>query len=112
MQQVRDLQRAQQLGVAVRTLVLFIQGGGEGAHEADSLLAASLQNELGDEYDVRYPQMPRESEPDMQSWKTKIASELEALDRSVILIGHSVGGAALLKFLSEENVQKPIAGLF
>jgi uncharacterized protein len=96
----------------VRTFVLFIQGGGEGAHKADAVLAKSLQGALGDEYDVRYPQMPDESKPDMQTWKTKIARELEALDSRVMLVGHSMGGATLLKYLSEENVAKPIAGLF
>ena len=56
--------------------------------------------------------MPRESNPEMQTWKAQIARELEALDGSVILVGHSVGGAALLKYLAEENVEKPIAGVF
>ena len=28
------------------------------------------------------------------------------------MIGHSVGGSILLKYLSEEEVKKPIAGLF
>lgn len=96
----------------VRTFVLFIQGGGEGAHEADAVLAKSLQQALGDEYDVHYPQMPDEQKPDMQIWKTKITRELEALNGRVMLVGHSVGGPALLKYLSEENVAKPIAVLF
>lgn len=92
--------------------VLFIQGGGEGAHSEDAPLAGSLKKALGTEYDVRYPRMPGESNPDMQTWKAKIAREFEALDGEVILVGHSVGGAALLKYLSEENVEKAIAGLF
>ena len=96
----------------MRTPVLFIQGGGEGAHELDALLAASLQKALGAEYDVRYPQMPGESDPDMQTWKAHIAKKLAALDGRVVLVGHSIGGAALLKYLSEENVDKQIAGLF
>jgi len=96
----------------MRTQILFIQGGGDGARDEDSLLAASLQKALGDEYEVRYPEMPCESEPDMQTWKTQIARELETLDRNVILVGHSLGGTALLKYLSEENVVKPISALF
>jgi len=96
----------------VRIPVLFIQGGGEGAHNEDALLAASLQEALGAEYDVRYPQMPGESEPDMQTWKPQIARELAAVDGKIILVGHSVGGSTLLKYLSEEEVEKPIAGLF
>jgi len=94
------------------TSVLFVQGGGEGAHAIDTSLAASLRKALGAEYDVRYPQMPDESNPDQQTWRVKIASELEKLDGRVILVGHSVGGSTLLKYLSEENVEKPIAGLF
>src|SRR4029079_17787089 len=93
-------------------LVLFIQGGGEGAHKEDAPLAASLQKALGTEYDVRYPRMPGESNPDMQTWTAKITRELAALDGEVILVGHSVGGAALLKYFSEEKVEKAIAGLF
>jgi serine hydrolase len=96
----------------VRTFVLFIQGGGAGAHDEDAVLAQSLQRALGKEYDVRFPQMPDESKPDTKTWKTKITRELEDLDGSIILVGHSVGGSTLLKYLSEGNIVKPIAGLF
>jgi predicted alpha/beta hydrolase family esterase len=37
---------------------------------------------------------------------------LEALDGEVSVVGHSIGGAALLKCLAEENVERAIAGLF
>jgi predicted alpha/beta hydrolase family esterase len=30
----------------------------------------------------------------------------------VSLVGHSLGGSILLKYLSEENVKEPIAGIF
>ena len=30
----------------------------------------------------------------------------------MVLVAHSVGGSILLRFLSEERVEKPIAGLF
>ena len=56
--------------------------------------------------------MPDESEPEMQTWKAQIARELASLEGKVILVGHSLGGAALLKYLSDERVEKPIAGLF
>jgi predicted alpha/beta hydrolase family esterase len=96
----------------MKKYVLFIQGGGQGAHDEDAVLAASLQKALGAEYDVRYPQMPNEASPEMQAWKARIATELGALDGQVILVGHSVGGSALLKYLSAEHVGKPIAGLY
>jgi hypothetical protein len=43
--------------------VLFIQGGGEGAHAIDADLAASLARLLGGEFEVRYPFMPNEAAP-------------------------------------------------
>ena len=92
--------------------VLFIHGAGQGAYEEDGLLVASLQNALGFAYEVHYPKMVNEESPEYADWKTQIASELAALDDEVILVGHSVGGSVLLKYLSEEQVEKPIAGLF
>jgi predicted alpha/beta hydrolase family esterase len=93
--------------------VLFIHGGGgEGAYEEDGILVASLQNALGATYEVRYPKMPLEESAEYADWKAHIATELSALDDEVILVAHSVGGSILLKYLSEEQVDKPIAGLF
>src|SRR5262249_52045292 len=92
--------------------VLFIQGGGAGAYEVDGELVASLQDALGSAYQVLYPKMPGEEDPEYQAWKGQIAKELASLDDQVIIVGHSVGGAVLLRYLSEENVAKPIAGIF
>ena len=92
--------------------VLFIHGGGEGAYEEDRKLAASLQDTLGTAYDVRCPKMPDEDRPVYEAWKERIAKELDALEGEVILVGHSLGGSILLKYLSEEEVEKLVAGLF
>jgi len=92
--------------------VLFIQGGGKGAHSEDKSLADSLQQALGAGYDVRFPQMPDESDPNVRSWKRKISQELSPIPGKVILVAHSVGGSLLLKYLTEEQIEKPIAGLF
>lgn len=94
------------------TCVLLIQGGGEGAHSEDAPLADSLRRALGPSYDVRFPRMPDEADPNVQSWKQKISSELSRLPDPVILVAHSIGGSILLRYLSEENVEKPLAGLF
>jgi uncharacterized protein len=94
------------------TGVLFIQGGGKGAHSEDAPLAESLKRALGADYDVRFPQMPHEADPNVEAWKRKISSELSDIPGRVILVAHSVGGSILLRYLVEENVEKPIAGLF
>ena len=95
----------------MRSGVLFVHGGGEGAYEEDRKLVASLQHALGTGYDVLSPKMPEEDRPVYQAWKERIANELVTLEGEVILVGHSLGGSVLLKYLSEE-VEKPVAGLF
>jgi predicted alpha/beta hydrolase family esterase len=92
--------------------VLFIQGGGEGAYEEDEKLVAYLRSALGAVYEVRYPQMPNESDPDYESWKAQIKKELAVLQSEMILIGHSLGSSFLLKYLAEEKIEKRIAGIF
>ncbi len=92
--------------------VLFIQGGGEGAYEIDRKLAASLQDILGIQYNVAYPRMPEEEDAGYEAWKTRLSKEFAAVNGRAILVGHSVGGSILLKYLSEERVDKPLAGVF
>jgi uncharacterized protein len=92
--------------------VLFIHGAGRGAHDADTKLANSLQSALGPDYTVINPPMPHEGAPEYATWRAQISKELAALQGTVILVGHSLGGAVLLKYLSEEQLEHPIAGLF
>ena len=92
--------------------VLFVHGAGQGAHEADEKLAVSLGDALGTSYEVRSPKMPDEDSPEDAAWKDRISEELAATDGEVVLVGHSAGAFVLLKYLSEEAVEGPIAGLF
>jgi uncharacterized protein len=92
--------------------VLFVHGAGEGAYEEDRQLAASLQNALGSAYAVRYPRMPEEDSATYADWKAPIERELATLDNELILVGHSVGGSVLAKYLSEERIGESVAGLF
>ena len=96
----------------MKTQVLFVQGGGKNAHEEDQKLAASLQAALGSDYNVLFPRMPKESDPEYGRWKTEIARRMARLGGEPLLVGHSVGGAILLKYFSETKVDTPIAGLF
>ncbi|PYK88902.1 MAG: hypothetical protein DME40_11620 [Verrucomicrobia bacterium] len=50
----------------MKTQVLFVQGGGKNAHEEDQKLAASLQAALGSDYNVLFPRMPKESDPELE----------------------------------------------
>ena len=49
--------------------ILFIQGGGAGTHdEWDDKLVESLSRELGDGHEIRYPRMPDEDDPSLDTW--------------------------------------------
>ncbi|MFE9694334.1 alpha/beta fold hydrolase [Micromonospora sp. NPDC005806] len=82
--------------------ILFIQGGGAGAHdEWDDKLFDSLRRELGDGYEVRYPRMPDEDDPSYARWSAAIGREIKALDDGAVVAGHSVGGTILVNALAE-----------
>jgi pimeloyl-ACP methyl ester carboxylesterase len=83
--------------------VLFIQGGGTGAHDDwDRKLAESLRRELGDGYEVRYPRMPGEGDPSYARWSAAIRREMTGLDHGAFVAGHSVGAAILVNALAEQ----------
>lgn len=92
--------------------VLFIHGAGEGAFEEDRLLVASLQDALGLAYEVHYPNMPEQDSATYADWKAPIERKLAVLDGEIVLVGHSVGASVLLKYLSEQQLDKPISSLF
>lgn len=89
--------------------VLFVQGGGAGAHdEWDCKLAESLRRELGGGYEVRYPRMPGEGDPSYARWSAAIRRELAGLGRGAAVAGHSAGAAVLAGTLAG---QPPESGL-
>src|SRR5215813_7360609 len=89
--------------------VLFIQGGGAGAHdEWDDKLVDSLRRELGAGYDVRYPRMPDEDSPSYAGWSAAIRRELTALDDGTVVVGHSVGGTILINVLAERPPEREL----
>ncbi len=91
--------------------VLFIQGGGEGGYEADTALAASLQTGLGKEYAVHYPEIKSdEAAPDF-GWLQQIGRKIAETSNAIILVGHSLGASMVLKYLSENTVNKKISGI-
>ncbi len=83
--------------------LLFIQGGGAGAHDDwDDKLVASLERELADEWEVRFPRMPDEDDPSYAAWGVSIRRELARLDAGAVVVGHSVGGTLLVRTLVDQ----------
>ena len=92
--------------------VLFVQGGGAGAHDDwDATLVASLQAALGDGYVVHYPRMPDESDPQLAPWRAAILQELDGLGDDAMVVGHSVGGTILAQALAERPPGKRLRAL-
>lgn len=96
----------------IRKQVLFIQGGGDDGYDADAKLAASLQKALGNDYQIIYPQMQTDDAAPEFGWLKQIGEEIAKLKDDVILVAHSLGASFLLKYLSENNIPKKIAGIF
>jgi len=92
--------------------ILFIQGGGAGAHdEWDNKLFDSLRRELGDGYEVRYPHMPEEGDPSYARWSAAIRREMTDLDDGAVVVGHSVGGTILINVLAERPPERKLRAI-
>ncbi|HVX38407.1 MAG TPA: alpha/beta fold hydrolase [Gemmatimonadaceae bacterium] len=92
--------------------VLFVQGGGSGAHdEWDLRLVESLRHELGPDYEIRYPRMPNEADPRFATWRPALARELAALADGAIVVGHSVGGTVLIQVLAERPALRGLGAI-
>lgn len=93
--------------------VLFIQGGGEDAHDKwDNKIVESLERELGPDYAVHYPRMPHEADPKYAAWKAALKRHFDRLDNGAILVGHSIGGTILIRTLADDPPTPTFAGIF
>jgi len=82
--------------------ILFVQGAGEAVHdEWDNKLVESLRRELGPDYEVRYPVMPNEADPQLAAWGVALEREIAVLHPGAIIVGHSIGGTILVNVLAE-----------
>jgi uncharacterized protein len=97
----------------VKKQILFVHSAGpQGPQQGSSDLIEYLQGQLGDTYHLISPKMPNPENPEYARWKAALTNIFANLDNEVILIGHSLGGAVLLKYLSEMDVKPVVASLF
>jgi predicted alpha/beta hydrolase family esterase len=71
-----------------------------------------LQSKLGEEYEILSPRMPNKQNAKYEEWKIWFERMTPFIQDGVILIGHSLGGLFLAKYLSENNFSKKIEALF
>ena len=72
----------------------------------------TLAETLGDKYDVYLANMPNSRNAKYNEWKLWFEKYLPLLNDDLILIGHSLGGVFLAKYLSEENISRKIKATF
>ncbi|MEI7777581.1 MAG: alpha/beta fold hydrolase [bacterium] len=71
-----------------------------------------LQNQLGEDFAVYAPQMPNKQNAQYEEWKILFEKIIELLSENLILIGHSLGAIFLVKYLSENKINKKIKKTF
>jgi len=71
----------------------------------------TLQEKIGDDFDVFVPNMPNKTNARYDEWKIWFEKIIDKLEDNLILIGHSLGGTFLAKYLSENNLSKKIKAL-
>lgn len=92
--------------------VLFIHSAGsQSGDEGSAPFVNHLRHSLGSNYNLSAPIMPLPDDPSYERWRNKL-KELLQHESPPILIGHSLGGSVLLKYLSEEKQTITAAGLF
>ena len=95
-----------------RKKILFVHGAGDCAHAEDQALAAYLKNAVAPDCTVRYPRFPGLENPAYVVWKDEMAAELGTFGDPGIVVAHSLGGAAVLKYLVQQRQKRSLAGLF
>lgn len=67
-----------------------------------------LQEDLGDDFQVLAPRMPNGTNANYDEWAIWFGRIADVVDDNVILVGHSMGGIFLVKYLSEHDFPKKI----
>jgi predicted alpha/beta hydrolase family esterase len=83
-------------------------GRGKGCYD----LVMYLKSKLSDEFEILFPIIEKPESPAYVKFKKMFESAFAEITEPVILIGHSLGGSTLLKYLSEEKPEISISGLF
>lgn len=72
----------------------------------------TLGAQLGASYEVLRPEMPNSDDAKYLEWKIYFEKIIPFVRPGVILVGHSLGGIFLAKYLSETTFSKKIRGTF
>jgi predicted alpha/beta hydrolase family esterase len=73
---------------------------------------STLQSELGENYEVLCLQMPNMFNAKYLEWKIWFEKYIPFFNQELILVGHSLGGIFLAKYLAENTLEKTIKAVF
>ena len=71
-----------------------------------------LEKQLGNKYQVVRPTMPLKENANYDDWKIIFKKYIHLLNKEVILMGNSLGGIFLARYLSENKFPKKILATF
>ena len=83
-------------------------GKGKGSYD----LVKYLKTKLAGEFEILFPTIEKPNSPTYEKFKKMFASTFNDITEPIILVGHSLGGSTLLKYLSEEKPDISITALF
>lgn len=72
----------------------------------------SLEEKLGDGFEIISPTMPNKYNAKYKEWKIWFEKVLPYIEGNAVLVGHSLGGIFLSKYLSENTFSKKILAVY
>ena len=94
------------------TNVLFIHSSGDQSDtEGSGPLVAALRAGLAADTRFAAPIMPKPDEPDATAWEAALGEHLRQQETPLVLVGHSVGGSVILKYLAGHGIPAGLAGV-
>ncbi len=72
----------------------------------------TLREDLGGEYEVFMPSMPNSHNAKYEEWKIWFERHFDHITNDIILVGWSLGGHFLVKYLTENNLPVRVKALF
>jgi len=79
--------------------------------EPMSFWSRNLQEDLGDEYEVLSISMPLKQHAHYDEWKIWFEKHIQFMQEDLVLIGWSLGANFLIKYLSENTLEKNMMSL-